>query len=585
MSDQGVGIRDIEPLAPFSRGSTEGFLTGHWSSRKPVYVEKVSPCRQACPIGIDIARAFHQASLGEWDEALAVYRRDNPLPGICGRVCYHPCELECNRKQFDEPINIRGFERFLSDHGRVDLRREAPERPRSEKVAVIGAGPAGLSASYHLARLGFQVAIFEALPEPGGMLRYGIPSYRLPREILAKEIGYIEQLGVAVRTGVRVGTDISLADIRKDYPAVFIAAGAHGGTRLGIDGENLRGVMEGIGFLREVHLGGVVKVGKRVAVIGGGNTAIDCARTARRLGAKDVRIIYRRSAAEMPALAEDVTAVQREGIQIDFLAAPGRVIARQGRVASLECIRMELGPPDESGRLQPVAVPGSEFPVPVDTVIAAVGQVPELGFTGGLGLSLNRRGVIEVSPGTATTSLEGVFAGGDSAGGRAFVADAIAAGKLGALAVFCYLEGIDIRKEFQTRQIGTRSSFILNHGIEPGRGPVDLKKIVSFSEINTLCFLPGPRTDNPDSLAPEVGIRTFEEVKGGLSREGMEEELSRCFQCGTCSQCDLCFLLCPDVSITKSSKSGYLVKTDYCKGCSICATTCPRHVIEMEDSR
>ncbi len=585
MSDDGMGIRDIEPVAPFSRGSTEGFLTGQWSSRKPVYVEKSSPCRQACPIGIDIARAFHQASMGELEEALAIYRLDNPLPGICGRVCYHPCELECNRRQFDEAINIRGFERFLSDHGRVDLRREAPASARRERVAVIGAGPAGLSASYHLARLGFPVTVFEALPEPGGMLRYGIPEYRLPREILRREIGYIEQIGVAIRTGVRVGTDLFLADIKKDYPAVFIAAGAHGGTRLGVEGDELRGVMEGIKFLRQISLGEKIKVGKKVAVIGGGNTAIDCARTARRLGAKEVRIVYRRSAAEMPALAEDVASVQKEGIQVDFLAAPGRVISRKGRVASLECLRMELGAPDASGRPQPVAIQGSEFLVPVDTVIAAVGQVPEVEFAGELGLSLSRSGVIEISPETAETSVEGVFAGGDSAGGKAFVADAIAAGKMGALAILCYLEGKDIRKEFEARQIGARPSFSFRQEIEPGKDPVDLKKVVSYGEINTLCFLPGPRKENPDLLTPEESIRAFQEVKAGLSAEEMGDEISRCFQCGTCSQCDLCFLLCPDVSIAKDGKKGYLVKTDYCKGCSICASTCPRHVIEMEDRR
>ena len=192
---------------PFSRGSTEIFLTGHWSPRKPFYVEKTSPCRQGCPIGNDIARAFAHAARGDYDEALRIYRQDNPLPGVCGRVCYHPCEAECNRKDFDEAINIRGFERFLADHGKVDIRRELPLRSREERIAVIGSGPAGLSAAYHLARLGYPVTIFEALPEPGGMLMYGIPEYRLPKEVLRREIGYISELGVEIKTGVRVGKE------------------------------------------------------------------------------------------------------------------------------------------------------------------------------------------------------------------------------------------------------------------------------------------------------------------------------------------------------------------------------------------
>ncbi len=223
-----MDIKDIEQIAPVSRGSTEIFKTGRWGSGKPVYVEKTSPCRQACPAGIDMARALAAASLGRLDEALRIVREDNPLPGVCGRVCYHPCEQACNRKDFDEAVNIRGFERYLSDHGRVDLEREVPVELKKEKVAVIGSGPAGLSAAWQLVRLGYPVTIFEALPEPGGMLRYGIPEYRLPVEVLQREIGYIRQLGVEIRTGVRAGRDIPLTEIKKEYQALFLAAGAQG---------------------------------------------------------------------------------------------------------------------------------------------------------------------------------------------------------------------------------------------------------------------------------------------------------------------------------------------------------------------
>lgn len=581
MNRDGISIKEIEPLAPFSQGSTEIFLTGHWSSRKPVYTEKTSPCRPTCPIGNDIARAFYHASTGEYDQALTIYRQDNPLPGVCGRVCYHPCERNCNRKEFDEAVNIRGLERFLADHGKVDIKAETPTCLRKERIAVIGSGPAGLSAAYHLARLGYSVTIFEALPEPGGMLMYGIPEYRLPKEVVRKEIGYIRQLGVEIKTGMRVGKDISLADIRKEYRAVFIAAGAHGGVRLGVAGDDLPGVMEGIGFLRDINLGKKVKIGKKVAVIGGGNTAIDCARTARRAGGKDITIIYRRSRAEMPALAEDVESLEREGIKIELLTAPTRLVSQNGRLAGIECLRMALGAPDASGRPQPYPVQGTEFMVAVDTVIAAVGQVPEVQFAKDLGISVSKKGVIEIFPETAATNIEGVFAGGDGAGTTAFVADAIASGKVGALAVFCFLEGKDMKNEFRSHQIGDRATFSFQHSTDPEKYPVDLKKVVPYDKINTLCFPHAVRNNNPEPPPSPEGFENFHEVTGGIDLARMQAEIYRCFQCGTCTHCDLCFLLCPDLSILKNGPDGYTIREDYCKGCCVCASSCPRNVIEI----
>ena len=568
-----VTIQDIEPLVPFSRGTTEIFLTGQWSGRKPAWVEKTSPCRQACPIGNDIARAFAAALGGGLDEALRVFRQENPLPGVCGRVCYHPCESECNRREHDEAVNIRGFERYLADNG--NIASEIPSKKRSQKVAVVGSGPAGLGAAYHLARLGFQVTIFEALPEPGGMLMYGIPEYRLPKAVLKEEIGRIEEMGVAIKTGIRIGTDISVADIRKDFQAVFLAIGAHRGMRLGVEGEDLSGVTQGITFLRDVNLGKRRDLGHTVAVIGGGNTAIDCARVAGRLGAREVIVVYRRSRSEMPALAEDVEAAQAEGVRFEFLTAPKRIIAASGRVSAVECLRMELGPPDGAGRLRPVPLEGSEYVIGADTVIAAVGQVPEADFLGDQNL-VNERGMIDVSSAT----LPGVFGGGDCAGTRAFVADAIASGKMGALAIACFTDGMELTKELEPHRIGIKSSISTKHVLESGNG-VDLQKVITYDKLNTICYHHAPRNMNPERITPQEAISSFEEVVGKLNKKQIEAEIERCFKCGTCTTCDLCFLVCPDISITKAGNDGYGVRTDYCKGCGVCAVTCPRQVIEM----
>jgi heterodisulfide reductase subunit A2 len=325
-----------------------------------------------------------------------------------------------------------------------------------------------------------------------------------------------------------------------------------------------------------------VEVGEKVAVIGGGNTAVDCARVARRLGGKEVTIIYRRSRAEMPALPEDVASVEKEGIRIDFLGAPRRLISENGRLTGIECLRMKLGSPDASGRAEPTPIEGSEYVVPVDTVLAAIGQAPETDFVKDLGVTVNRRGIIEVSR-TGDTGVEGVFAGGDSAGTKAFVADAIASGKMGALAIFCFLEGKDGDSEFAEHRIGEGPSFSFQHFIDPGNYIPDLKNIVPLDKINTLCFTHQGRNDNPDQ-PPEESVGTFNEVTGGLDPGAAEAEIARCFKCGTCTECDLCFWLCPDISILKAQK-GYDVRVDYCKGCGMCATTCPRHVIEMGEAQ
>jgi len=490
-------------------------------------------CVDACPISTNVLGYIKLIAEGKFKESYELIRATNPLPAVCGRVCYAPCQEACNRGQIDEHLAIRHLKRFATDQ--VDIAKlEVPQiTATGKRVAVIGSGPGGLAAANDLALKGHEVTIFEALPEPGGMLRYAIPEYRLPRELLGQEIDYIRRLGVEIRTGVEVGKDISLAEVRNEYQAVFISAGAQGGMKLGVEGEDLPGVMEGIRFLREVNLSKEVWIGKRVVVIGGGNTAVDCARTARRLGGEEVRIIYRRSRAQMPASSEEVTAVEEEGIGIDFLTAPVRFLSEDGRLTGMECIRMKLGEPDASGRARPVPLEGSEFSVAVDTVIAALGQVPETGFVRELGVSLEKAGTIVIDSRTGATSIEGVFAGGDVVTGPAFAIDAIAAGKRAARSINRYLNGEPLEAEEEEGK--------------PER--------LSEEEVKSLKFPAEKRVEMSEE--PVKGrIADFREVALGYTESEAVGEALRCLagQIEGCIECRECERRCEPGAINYEMK-------------------------------
>jgi len=471
-------------------------------------------CMDACPVHTNVPGYIKLIAEGQFKEAYKLIRETNPLPACVGRVCYAPCQEACNRGQIDEPLCIRDLKRVPGDQWNIEDLEVPVVAKTDKKVAIVGSGPAGLAAANDLALKGLNVTIFEALPEPGGMLRVGI-----------QEVGNIQKLGVEIKTGVQVGKDTTLERLKKDYDAIFVAAGAHGGMKLGVEGEDILGVMEGIGFLRATTLGEKVNVGKKIAVIGGGNTAIDCARTAKRLGAGEVTIIYRRSRAEMPASEEEVAAAEKEGIKIEFLTTPSRFYAENKKLAKMECVRMKLGEPDASGRPRPIPIKGSEFLIPVDTVIAALGQAPETDFVKELGVSLSRRGTIEIDNETGATNIEGVFAGGDVVTGPAFVIDAIAAGKKAARSINQYLNGQPIEGE------------------EPGKEP---EKFSQEEIKDRKRRFPSRNKVDMREESVKARVQDFREVALGYSLEEAIEESSRCLagQIEGCIECHECERRC-----------------------------------------
>lgn len=396
------------------------------------------PCQEACPIHQDTRGYVSLIAEGKFKEALEIIREVNPLPAVCGFICHHPCEEACLREGVDHPIPIRLLKRFVAEYERKGGKRKRSLKKKRGKVLVIGSGPAGLAAANDLSLLGYEVTIFEALPVLGGMLAVGIPEFRLPRDILQMEIEGIREMGVEMKTHHPFHLNGDRKTFQKlGFQAAFLCIGAHRSERLNIPGERLPGVFHGVEFLRNIHLGKSLKIEKRAAVIGGGNVAIDAARSAIRLGAESVMVYYRRSRKEMPALPEEVEEAMREGVKIHFLSSPVKIIERGGGAVGLECMRMRLGEPDQKGRRKPIPIEGSTYPVVAESIIAAIGQRVDRKIL--KGLDVNQDGTIRVDPKTNETSIKGVFAGGDVVTGPGWAIDAIAAGKKAAESISRYL--------------------------------------------------------------------------------------------------------------------------------------------------
>jgi formate dehydrogenase beta subunit len=447
----------------------------------------VVPCREACPAHIDIPRYLYLIAQGKFSEALAVIREKVPFPGSLGRVCIHPCEQACRRGDLNksEPICIKFLKRFADDNDNGLWKQNSKVAPSTGKrVAVVGGGPAGLTAAYYLAKKGHSVTVFEALPYAGGMMRVGIPAYRLPKDILEAEIKEIENVGVEIKTNTRIESLDKLFE--QGYDAVFIGSGAHKGTKAGVQGEDSPGVMDGVDFLRRVSLGEKVKIGKKIAVIGGGNSAIDCARVAPRIGAEEVTIIYRRTRAEMPAAPEEVDEALHEGVKIEFLANPSSIRVKSNGKIELECLRMKLGEPDASGRRRPEPIEGSEFITEVDNVIPSLGQTTDI--PEGFNIELGRGNIIKANSSTLATSRKGVFAGGDVVTGPASVIGAIAQGRTAAGSIDKYLGGdgnigeILVEAEKPDPFFGEDKDFVNKH--QPVMPSIEVKKRMSgFTEV------------------------------------------------------------------------------------------------------
>ncbi len=457
----------------------------------------ISPCQNACPAGVNVPGFVSLIGEQRYAEALRLHRERNPFASICARVCFHTCEDKCRRASLDEPVSIRSLKRFMTDQEITIQVPEIKEDPvnSGRRVAIIGAGPAGLSAAYFLARLGYRPRIFEAEPRPGGMMVQTIPAYRLPREVVAREVRMIESLGVQIDTGVRLGTDFNLEDLRNQgYEAVFLGIGAPDGIKLDIPGETADGVTDAIQLLRRYNLTGSVPIGRRVAIIGGGNAAIDAARSAVRLGAESVTIIYRRTREEMPAYAEEVEEALEEGVTLELLAAPKEILQKNGRVTGVRCSRMELGEFDRTGRRGPRTRKNEEFTVEADQVVVAVGQRINLpGVFEKLDLKLDRRGFVEVNPATGQTSTPWLFAGGDAVYGPSSVVEAIAAGERAAVGIDAYLSGAEHAFWRDMKEVDTL--------FDPEADPVDygragiervatLKRKYNFSEVELPWSIP-----------------------------------------------------------------------------------------------
>lgn len=518
--------------------------TGPVRHQKPVYTDFLPPCNHACPAGENIQAWLGLAQAGQYHQAWQKLIEENPMPAIHGRVCYHPCEDHCNRNFVDHAVSIHAVERFLGDmaleQGWVP---EWNKKSSGKKILVVGAGPSGLSAAYHLTRLGHQVDIFEAGPLPGGMMHFGIPAYRLPRNILMNEIHRIEQAGVSIRLNYKV-TDVAAEKAAGQYDAVFIAVGAHIGRKADIPARDAGQILDAVSFIRDVELGQAPKLGRRVAIYGGGNTAMDAARMAKRLGADEALIIYRRDRDHMPAHDFEADEAMGEGVKIHWLRTIKQIDQSSFTVEVMDIVD---GKPVPTGVLETLEA---------DSLILALGQDTDTGFLKHLeGISFKEDGTVVVGP-NMMTGAQGVFAGGDMVPGERSVTIAVGHGKKAAKHIDAFLSG---------------SQYM----------PAPRHPLIGFEKLNVWYKTEAPKRVQPH-LPLEDAVKDFTEIVQGLSADEAKYEASRCYSCGNCFECDGCYGACPEGAIVKLGPGKrYYINESVCTGCAVCFEQCPCHAIDM----
>lgn len=493
--------------------------------------KNIAPCRLTCPAGINVQGYIQLIAQKKYVQAASLIMEKAPFPGVLGRVCPHPCEAECRRKLVDVPIAIKELKRFAADRATLET-KDIPEIiDRKEKIAVIGAGPAGLTAAYFLRLKGYQVTVFEKLSVPGGMLKTGIPDYRLPTDILDKEINTILAHGILLKTHTAFGSDITFESLNQDgFSAFFLSSGAHESLTLGLEGEDsTKGVMDAISFLRDINLGQKTDCGKKVIIVGGGNVAIDAARCAKRATDCEVSIVYRRTRDEMPAYEEEIIGALEENIEILTLTTPVKIIIINGRVVGMECIKNELGEMDESGRRRPVNIPGSKFVIECDTLIPAIGQKTDLSWAASMpGLEITKYNRIKTHPVTLQTSIDNVFAGGDMVTGPATVIEAIAQGRKAAIGIDHFINKVETDQDNDDAAYDNE----INQGIN-GENYADIPLNTLVEERVCVQF-----------VDPEKRVQSFKEVESTLTEEQAIKEAQRCLNCATCCECMECVSVC-----------------------------------------
>ena len=525
-------------------GSSLANLTGSWRTMRPVYVDRLPPCNQACPAGENIQAWLYHAESGDYESAWRVLTQDNPLPAVMGRVCYHPCEGGCNRAKVDEAVGINSVERFLGDEAiKRGWKFTPPEAETAKRVLVVGAGPSGLSAAYHLRRMGHAVAIYDAGPAAGGMMRFGIPKYRLPRDVLDAEVKRILDLGVELKLNAKVDNILDTMKAGR-FDAAFLAVGAHIGKRSFIPAGSASKILDAVTMLRSMEGEDKPLLGRRVVVYGGGNTAIDAARTAKRMGATEAIIVYRRTRERMPAHDFEVEEALEEGIMMKWLSTIKRM--DEGNL-TVEKMRLDkMGFPQPTGEFETLEA---------DSLVLALGQDVDLSLLDGVpGLEI-KDGTVQVAQ-NMMTGHDGIFAGGDMIPSERTVTVAVGHGKKAARHIDAWL----------------RNAIY---------APAEKHELASFDKLNTWYYADAPKTVRP-MLEGARRQSTFEEVQGGLDETNALYEARRCLSCGNCFECDNCYGVCPDNAVIKLGPGNrFRFNYDYCKGCGLCATECPCGAISM----